>query len=114
MGQVLGQRRRPHRLLALQGQLGVDRVPDDDDIGHHVEAAHDFLLGLFLLLAQHPVAAKPEPTAQRVQLLAFIELGVDAPAQGLRVQVAQDEGRFDQPPVFLQQVGEVVMAGIGL
>ncbi|QKG54845.1 hypothetical protein [Hymenobacter sp. BRD67] len=49
-----------------------------------------------------------------MQLLAFVELGVDAPAQGLRVQVAQDEGRFDQPPVFLQQVGEVVLAGIGL
>ena len=92
LGQVLGQRRRPCRLLALQGQLGIDRVPDDDHVSDHVEAAHDFLLGLFLLLAQHPIAPKPEPTAQRVQLLALVELGVDASAQGLRVQVAQDEG----------------------
>lgn len=72
LGQVLGQRRRPRRLLALQSQLGLNSVPDDD-VGHLVEAAHDFLLGLSLLSAQHAVAPKPEPVAQRVQLLAFIE-----------------------------------------
>ena len=112
---MLGQRRLTRRLLlALQGQMGIDRVPDNDYVGDHVEAAHDFLLGLFLLLAQHSVAPKSAPAAPRVQLLAVVELGVDAPAQGLRVQAAQDEGRFDQPPVLLQQGRLVVLSGMGL
>ena len=38
-------------MLALQIQLRIDRVPDDD----HVETAHDFLLGFFLFLAQDSI-----------------------------------------------------------
>ena len=54
---------------------------------------------LFLLLAQHAVAPKLEPAAQRVQLLAFVGLGVDAPAQG--PQANQQVGFFaDGAPVL--------------
>jgi len=51
--------------------LHIDRVPHDDRIGQQVQAAHDLLLGFFLFAAQYPVAPKPEPAPQGVQLLAL-------------------------------------------
>lgn len=51
--------------------LHIDGVPDRDGVGEQVQTANDLLLGFFLLAAQHAIAPEPEPTAQRVQLLAF-------------------------------------------
>ena len=86
--QVFGSDGLPFKPQLGDHFLHIPGIPDHDQVGKQVQAAHGFLLLLVLLAAQGPVAAEPEPAAQRVQLLAFVELGVDAPAQGLALQVA--------------------------
>jgi acetolactate synthase small subunit len=49
-----------------------------------------------------------------MQFLAFVELGVDTPAQGLILEVAEDEQRFDQPLILLEELGQLALTRIGL
>ena len=75
------------------------------------KGADDLLLGFFLPAADGPVATKPEKYPQqypqRVQPLALVELRVHLAPQGLAEQVAQNEIGFDEPPVLLQDIGQV-------
>lgn len=57
--------------------LHIAGIPDDHGVGEQAQAAHDLLVGLFLVAARHPIAPKPEPAAQSVQLLPSVELGID-------------------------------------
>jgi hypothetical protein len=59
------------------------------------------------------VGVEEEP-AQGVELLAFVELAADAPAELLVDEPGEHEVRLDQPPVFLQRSGERVAAASGL
>ena len=67
--------------VAFGPQLGnhflhINGVLNDHGVGEQIQTAYD-LLFLLLFAAQHAVAAEPEPAAQRVQLLPFVELAVD-------------------------------------
>lgn len=68
----------------------VDGVPEQHAVGEQRQAPGRLCLRLLLLTADNAFAAKPEPGPQRVQFLALVELGVDALAQGLALQVAQE------------------------
>ena len=109
--QVFGGDCLPFPLQLGNHFLHVDRVPNHEQIREQVQAAHGFLLLLVLLAPQGPVTPKPKPAAQRVQLLAFVELRVNTPTQGLALQVAQNEVGFQQPAMLLQQRGELVLRG---
>ena len=98
----------------LHDLLHVHGVPQQHAVGEQRQAPGRFGLGCLLLAADNAFAAKPQPSAQRMQFFALVELGVDALAQGLTLQVAQNEAGLDELAVGLQHVGQVVLPGIGL
>jgi hypothetical protein len=49
-----------------------------------------------------------------MQFFAFVKVGVDTSAQGVILEVAGDEQRFDQPPVRLEELGQLPLPRVGL
>ena len=58
--------------------LDVNSIPDHYDICQQVKAPGCNLLLFFLLLTDHSIASEPKINAQVMELLPFIELGVDS------------------------------------
>ena len=71
-------------------------------------------LPFFLLLTHHPFAGKEEKLPQIVELLAFVELGVDTLTQGFIFERAQDENGFDTPSILLEKLCSLSLPGGGL
>lgn len=68
-----------------------------------------FSLCFLLLAVDNAFATKLELGPQGIQLFDLIELGVNALAQGLALQVAQNKTGFDELAVGLWHVGQVVL-----
>src|SRR5712692_233099 len=72
----------------VEGSLHIDRVPDDDSIGQEIQTSRLIGLPFFILLTHHPFAGKEEKLPQIMELLPFVELGMDTLTQGLIFQRA--------------------------
>ncbi len=84
----------------VEGRLHIDCVPDDDSIGQEIQTSRLIGLPFLIFLTHNPFAGKEEKLPQIVELLAFVELGVDTLTQGFIFQIAQDENGFDKPAVL--------------
>ena len=62
----------------VEGSLHIDRVPDDDSIGQEIQTSRLIGLAFFILLTHYPFAGKEEKLPQIMELLPFVELGMDA------------------------------------
>ena len=62
----------------FKGLLNVDCIPDHYDICQQIKAPGCDLLFFFLLLAGDPVTSEPKVSPQVMELLPFINLGIDA------------------------------------
>lgn len=70
---------------------------------------------VFLIFLRHgTIADKEQQLPQLVQSLACVALGVHPLTQGLVRQVPQEKDRFDEPPLRLEEPGQLMLARIGL
>ena len=114
MGEVFFLNRIPLPSYGIQSGLHVDGVPDNHRVGQQIQTSCLIGLAFLIFLAYNPFACKEEEFAEIVELFAFVELSVDAAAQGFIFEVAQHENRLDEASVLLEKLGELPLARIGL
>jgi hypothetical protein len=94
--------------------LHVDGIPDNHCIRQDIQTGRLVVLVFLIFLRHGTIADKEQKLPQLVQSLAFVELGVHPVTQGLVLQVTQDKDRFDEPPILLEELGQVILARISL
>jgi hypothetical protein len=114
MGEVFFLNRIPLPSYGIQSSLYVDGGPNNHRVGPQIEISCLIGLAFLILLAHNPCACKEEECAEIGELFAFVELSVDASAQGFICEVAQPENRLDEASVLLEKLGELPLARRGL
>jgi hypothetical protein len=94
--------------------LYVDGIPYNHRIRQDIQTGRLVVLVFLIFLRHGTIADKEQKLPQLVQSLAFVELGVHPLTQGVVLQVPQDKDRFDEPPILLEELGQVILARIGL
>jgi len=95
----------------VEGGLDVDGVPADDGVGQQREAFALELLVAGVSASELALVGEEEVAAESVDGFAFVELVVDSSAVFGVVEPAEDGGGFWDAPVFLDGLGEFVLAG---
>jgi len=98
----------------VEDAVGVDGVPDDDRVDDDRQTERLLALLVRRALANVSFVGVEDRAAQRMELLAFVELATDAGAELLVGEPRQDEVRLDKASVFLQGLGERVASAAGL
>ena len=114
MGQIFFLYRISFLLNGIQSGLHVDGIPHNDSVRQQIQTSRLIGLAVLILLRHHPFTGKEEKFPQIMEFFAFVELGMDTPAQGFIIEIAQDENGFDEAPILLQQLGELALTRIGL
>ena len=76
-------------------------VPHDHGVRDQVQARGLIELIVGMALANLCFVGDEQIPAQGMQGLALVQLPIDLPSELLAAEVTQDEGRFDQSPIFL-------------
>ncbi len=84
----------------VEGGRDVASVPEGDGVDYEPEGAELVLLTLPVGLAQLPAPAVEDFAGQRVARLATVDLGEDAAAVGLIIEVGQQEDRLGDATDF--------------
>ena len=95
----------------LGGGFDVGGVPGDDGVGEQGEGFALYVLVVGASSADLSLVREEELSAEGVEGFAFVELGVDASAVAFVVEVPEYGDGFDDPSVFLDGAGELVLAG---
>ncbi len=105
---------KPYLFVRMRPPVHVDSVPDNHRIGQQIQAPCLIGLPFLIVLTHHSFAGKEEELPEIMELLTFVELGMNTLPQGVIFQVTQDKDGFDKPPVLLEQFGSLPLSRVGL
>jgi hypothetical protein len=88
--------------------LDLQGVPQHDGVGQQAETTRFVHDHLEVGGAELALVGEEQPSGQAVTGLAAVELGLDAEAERLVVQVAQDVAGFHQPAKGGERLGDAV------
>ena len=90
----------------VEGCLGVDGLPEDDDVDHHSERAELAFLSGLLVPGEFAEAAVEDVAGEPVAALAAIQGALDVSSVRGVVAVVQDVAGLDDSSEFDERSGE--------
>ena len=90
----------------VEGCLGVDGLPEDDDVDHHSERAELAFLSGLLVLGEFAEAAVEDVAGEPVAALAAVQDALDVSSVRGVVAVVQDVEGLDDSSEFDERSGE--------
>ncbi len=90
----------------VDGCLGVDGLPEHDDVDHHAERAELAFLAGLVALGEFAESAAEDIAGEAVAAFAAVQDALDILAVGGVVAVVQDVQGLDDPSEFDERPGE--------
>lgn len=94
--------------------LHVASMPYHHRMRQDMQTGRLVVLVFLLLVRYDAIADEAQQHPQLMPCLAFVELGVHPLTPGLVCEGPQENDRFDEPPILLEEVGQVMLARRGL